>query len=128
MSPWVSQGGAEALVRGEEGDEVEAEAEVVGTAVRRVAPVAHPGADLEGLAADGEELVDPEVYRDRRLLRGPVIGRLCVEDERRRAGAGVVPAALQEVGVDLAEVVVAGEGLDLFGQDTLRTGATLGKT
>src|SRR3546814_1496159 len=74
MSPWVSQGGAEALVRGEEGDEVEAEAEVVGTAVRRVGPVAHPGADLEGLAADGEELVDPEVYRDRRLLRGPVIG------------------------------------------------------
>src|SRR3546814_5497286 len=79
----------------------------------------------EGLAADGEELVDPEVYRDRRLLRGPVIGRLCVEEERRRAGEGVVQEGLQEGGVDLAAVVVAGEGPDLVGQNAVGPGAVL---
>src|SRR3546814_12449047 len=106
MSPWVSQGGAEALVRGEEGDEVEAEAEVFWTAVRRVGPVAHPGAALAGLAADCEELVDPEVYRARRLLRGPVIGRVCVAEERRLAWEGVVSDWLQTGGFALASVVV----------------------
>src|SRR3546814_1038998 len=59
------------------------------------------------------------------LLRGPVIGRLCVEEERRRAGEGVVQEGLQEGGVDLAAVVVAGEGPDLVGQDAVGPGAVL---
>src|SRR3546814_5766831 len=65
------------------------------------------------------------VLSARLLLRGPVIGRLCVEEERRRAGEGVVQEGLQEGGVDLAAVVVAGEGPDLVGQDAVGPGAVL---